>query len=244
MHMIAIRPETLDYIIAAPSDYSFIPELCPSGNVIHLTNSDDYFVVECQPQDCVPQAAAAGHVEPRAVAKALAPWATTSHRDNARHALIFHAGELSPRVNDAIAASGLFVSEVMANCTASSMPYRHHPSWRRALDYHLATARAEQDLTCLAAITGDPSLANGLGMLSRLRSSLWGRAPRFRPWHPRWPDVRVLRRSLIAANGNVGIVSHASAQSGSGSIVYQIGRLGGPPPISDPKTFLIKQALA
>ena len=50
MHMIAIRPEISDFIIAAPSDYSFIPELCPSGNITHITDSDDYFVVECQPQ--------------------------------------------------------------------------------------------------------------------------------------------------------------------------------------------------
>ena len=50
MHMIAIRPETSDFIIAAPSDYSLVPELCPSGKVVRMTDSDDYFVVECQPR--------------------------------------------------------------------------------------------------------------------------------------------------------------------------------------------------
>ncbi|MGB7007613.1 MAG: hypothetical protein WBE05_24785, partial [Pseudolabrys sp.] len=30
MHMVAIRPEVTDFIIGSSSDYSFIPELCPS----------------------------------------------------------------------------------------------------------------------------------------------------------------------------------------------------------------------
>jgi hypothetical protein len=51
MHMIAVRPETLDFVISAPSDYSLVPELCPSGNVMRLDSSDEYFVVECQPDD-------------------------------------------------------------------------------------------------------------------------------------------------------------------------------------------------
>ena len=157
------------------------------------------------------QTTVAARVEPRSLARALAAWATTSHRDNARHALVFHAGEPSPRVADAIAASEAFVSEVRANSPASSMPFRHHPLWARALDYHLTTARVEQDLTRLAAITGDPSLESGPGVASRLRSILLGRAPHFRPWHPRWPDVRTLRQSLAATSGNVAIVSDASA---------------------------------
>ena len=212
MHMIAIRPEISDFIIAAPSDYSFIPELCPSANITHMTDSDDYFVVECQPQDCTLQTTAAGRIEPRSVAKALASWATTSHRDNARHALVFHADGPSPQVADAIAASEIFVSEVRADSAALPMPFRHHPLWARALDYHLTTARMEQDLTRLAAITGDRSLERGLGAAALLRSILLGRAPYFRPWHPRWPDVRALVQSLAATSGNVAIVSDAPAR--------------------------------
>ena len=33
MHMIAIRPEIADFVVGASCDYSFIPEMCPSGNV-------------------------------------------------------------------------------------------------------------------------------------------------------------------------------------------------------------------
>jgi len=39
MHMICVRPETADFVIGASCDYSFVPEMCPSGNVVTLTDS-------------------------------------------------------------------------------------------------------------------------------------------------------------------------------------------------------------
>jgi hypothetical protein len=213
MHMIAIRPETSDFVITAPSDYSLIPELCPSGNIVRITDSDEYFVVECQPQSDGPQDTASSRVTPHSFAKGLATWATAMHRDNARHPVIFHGDRPSPRLVQTMAASEAFVSEVEAGISyAAPLPFRNHPLWRRALDYHVATAQAEQDPTRLATITGDTSLARGLDRISRPRSILLGRAPRFRPWHPRWPDVQMLKLSLAAMSGDVAIVSDAAAQ--------------------------------
>lgn len=212
MHMIAIRPERSDFIISAPSDYSLIPELCPSGQIIRMTDSDQYFVVECQPQGDVRQSLALGRITPRSFAGALADWATATHWDNARHALIFHAGASPRGLARAIAASDAFVSDLDANSEAPPEPFRHHPSWNRALDYHMTTARQEQDLARLAWITGDASLTPRRDVASRLRALLLGRAPNFRPWHPRWPDVRMLELSLAAARGNVAFVSDTSAR--------------------------------
>src|SRR5208282_897732 len=46
MHMLCVRPEIDDFVIGASCDYSFVPEMCPSGNVEALTDSDDYLVIE------------------------------------------------------------------------------------------------------------------------------------------------------------------------------------------------------
>ncbi len=213
MHMIAIRPEIPDFRIAAPSDYSLIPELCPSGEIIRMTDSDDYFVVECQPQGDTAQAPAGDHIEPGSFARALAFWATAMHRENAHHALIFHSGALPPPVAETLVASDAFVKEVEANSVRPALPFRDHPVWRRALDHHLATAERSQDLTRLAMITADASLESRRGLASRLRAVLLGRAPYFRPWHPRWPDVRMLKQSLAAARGDVAFVSEAPARA-------------------------------
>jgi hypothetical protein len=211
MHMIAIRPETSRFIIAGPSDYSLIPELCPSGEVVRMTDSDAYFVVECQPERDVPHQPSVGRIEPRSFARTLGVWATAMHRDNASHAVIFHSGPLPPCLADMVAASAAFVQEVEENSDAPAKPFRNHPLWRRALDYHLTTAQRQQNLARLAEITGDASLAKRRDPASRLRQMLLGRAPHFRPWHPRWPDVQMLKLSLAAAKGKVAFISDASA---------------------------------
>ena len=48
MHMVCIRPELTDFVVGSSCDYSFIPEMCPSGKVYAMTDSDDYLVVEMQ----------------------------------------------------------------------------------------------------------------------------------------------------------------------------------------------------
>jgi hypothetical protein len=151
-------------------------------------------------------------MDPGSVAKALEPWATAQHRANAYQTLIFHADATSPRAAETVAVADRFVSEVRASLHGSPMPFRHHPLWRRSIDYHVATARIEQDLARLAGITGDRSLETGAGTVSHWRSLLLGRAPHFRPWHPRWADVRMLSRGLAAASGNVAVVSDSSAR--------------------------------
>jgi hypothetical protein len=216
MHMIAIRPETLDFMIAAPSDYSLIPELCPSGNIVRMTDSDDYFAVECQPRGSHHPAPSSRQFEPRSVANGLAPWATALHRENAQHALVFHGCPPSPRLAETIASSGSFVSQVRALSTEAPMPFRHHPLWLRALDHHAATALVEQDPIRLAAITADPSTAASVrpNGASQSRGILLGRAPYFRPWHPRWRDARALKQNFaaVSAKGQVAVVADLPAR--------------------------------
>jgi len=49
LHMICIRPEVTDFVVGSSCDYSFVPEMCPSANVVTIADSDDYLVVEVQP---------------------------------------------------------------------------------------------------------------------------------------------------------------------------------------------------
>jgi len=36
LHMICIRPEVTDFVIGSSCDYSFVPEMCPSANIVTL----------------------------------------------------------------------------------------------------------------------------------------------------------------------------------------------------------------
>src|SRR6202035_1361833 len=93
MHMIAIRPEVTDFVVGASCDYSFIPEMCPSGNVVALTDSDDYLVVEMQPRRHASKSLLPGPIEAKPLAESLSEWTTAQHRGNIAHTLVYHAAE-------------------------------------------------------------------------------------------------------------------------------------------------------
>jgi hypothetical protein len=198
LHMIAVRPETLDVCIAAPCDYSFVPEFCRSGRVETITDSDAYMVAEVQPAAAGPRAWRLGPLVPAALAPSLAPWVTLQHRQNAIHPLCFHAGGMDTMTGpyaEAIAASGQFVEEIQRLLGPLRHPHRHHPGWRGQLEHHQATAVQPPDRAALAVILGGGAIPAGLG---RMRQLLLGRLPRPRPWHPHWADWRILRGCLAA----------------------------------------------
>ena len=113
MHMIAIRPELRDFIIGSSCDYSFIPEMCPSNNVEIVADSDDYLVIELQPQksrsrNCSNQALRS----PASLPAALSEWTTARHRENSATTVVFHADEIPASIGDAVAEADRFMADV------------------------------------------------------------------------------------------------------------------------------------
>ncbi len=94
MHMICIRPETADFKIGSSCDYSFVPEMCPSGNVHVLTDSDEYLVVEMQPHHHEQGLLRLGAVYQNQLIGSLAEWTTAVHRKNAHSAVVYHASDV------------------------------------------------------------------------------------------------------------------------------------------------------
>jgi hypothetical protein len=198
LHMIAIRPETLDVCIAAPCDYSFVPEFCPSGRVETIEDSDAYMVAELQPAGAGPTAWRPGPLAPAALADSLAPWVTPQHRRNAFHALCYHSVSLEMIAADyaaAVAASSDFVAETQHLLGPVAHPQRHHPSWRGMLTHHQATAIQPADSAVLGVILGAGAVPAAVG---ERRQLFLGQMPQPRPWHPHWADWRALRQRLAA----------------------------------------------
>src|SRR5262249_42323055 len=82
MHMICVRPELTNFVIGASCDYSFVPEMCPSGAVEAMTDSDDYLVVEMQPFRHEANFIRLGPARPRRLAASLSEWTTAQQRGN------------------------------------------------------------------------------------------------------------------------------------------------------------------
>jgi 2-polyprenyl-3-methyl-5-hydroxy-6-metoxy-1,4-benzoquinol methylase len=195
LHMLCIRPEITDFVIGASCDYSFIPEMCPSGNVAVITDSDQYLVVEAQPRHHEANFVRLGPAMPKQLASSLSEWTTALHRDNIRHTLIFHAADLPVSLGSAIGEADSFIAGIGRLLKPKPTPHRGHPYWRGAIAaHHGEIGRRPNDddwqLMLGRRATRTTRLAGGL------RNFLLGRAPDVRRWHPRWRDLEVPRSEL------------------------------------------------
>jgi len=197
MHMICIRPERADFVIGSSCDYSFIPEMCPSGAVDTLTDSDEYLVVEMQPRDHERSLLRMGAVEPAYLALTLSEWTTAQHRQNAHSTLVFHAEDLPAALPEVIAEADRFVELVSARLSPAPQPHRGHHYWVGAMAAHRwALKRLQPNPGAAIAATDVASPWSLQRAIWELRVVLFGRPPFVRPWHPRWPDYRDLGEQL------------------------------------------------
>jgi hypothetical protein len=197
MHMICIRPEVADFVIGSSCDYSFIPEMCPSGSIEALTDSDEYLVVEMQPRDHEKAFLRIGPFDPDALAESLSEWTTARHRENAAWTLVFHAKDLPGRLPAMRAEADRFVALIGAKLSSTPQPHRDHPYWLGAIAAHRwSLKRMRPDGAGLAS---QPPASPGWSVervIQELRILVFGRPPYVHPWHPRWPDYRVLQDRL------------------------------------------------
>lgn len=201
MHMICIRPEVTDFLIGSSCDYSFIPEMCPSGNVSVLTDSDDYLVVEMQPRRHEGLFLTMGPLVPKEVGAELSEWTTQRHRENVRYTLIFHANEIPDTLAKINAEADAFVTQVGSELSPKPKPYRNHPYWIGAMAAHRwAIKKRNQNLDDsveeLVHVEGSGWRDRFSVFVHTCRFWVFGRAPHVLPWHPRWPDYRILQRAI------------------------------------------------
>ena len=198
MHMLCVRPEISDFVIGSSCDYSFIPEMCPSGNVDVIRDSDEYLVVELQPRRHEAAFLRPGPLQPRQLAASLNEWTTPVHRENARQTLLFHAGESAGCSKKCIAEADAFVAAVENLLDDKPRPYRGHPywygAWRRiTMKRGIGSTKTSGAMPC-----GLPAADHWITkwLLQRAKYALIGTPPHVLPWHPDWPDFKVVLEEL------------------------------------------------
>lgn len=180
-YLIGVAPERDTFEISAPLDYCFVPELCPSGNVVMIDDSDHGFFVECAARDHEAVFLAPGPLDRAHLVASLARWTTAEQRGFCRTRVIFHAGPPPPPDHPALRRSDDYVEAVRAALPEPPQPHRDHPYWGPQLSaWTLERARD-------APPTYDAS-AGTRGGLRRLAWIVAGRPPTVRRWHPFWRD--------------------------------------------------------
>ena len=211
MHMIAIRPELRDFVIGSSCDYSFIPEMCPSNNVEIVADSDDYLVVELQPRSHEANSLESGPQRIGKLARTLSEWTTARHRENSATTVIFHAGEVSASIDDAVAEADRFVADANSRLSKKPKAYRRHPYWTGAIAaFNEASGAAlTSDEWRRALGIPDPELDDAWlvrWMTEKVRFAFFGKPPHVRPWHPRFPDYALVTRNL----GELGLTERSN----------------------------------
>jgi hypothetical protein len=198
MHMLCIRPEVTDFIIGSSCDYSFIPELCPSGTVDLIGDSDEYAVIELQSRRHEEAFLRPGPLRPTRLARSLSEWTTARHRQNASQSVIFHAGEVPPKIGAVVAQADAFVADVARAMTKKAATHRGHPYWRGAIAAFKDASGGKLSRDEWRLLLGLPLAPSRLGdfILDRARFLMFGQPPKLRPWHPRWPDYRLVLRRI------------------------------------------------
>lgn len=135
LHMLCIKPEVTNYQVGASCDYSFIPEMCPSGNVAIIDDSDDYFVFEAQPRSHELDYIEWGPYKSKKLVQALREWTTVRHRENANTTIFYHTHDLTAADKQAANAKlDVFFKEITPFLQSyAPQPYFNHPYWQGAV---------------------------------------------------------------------------------------------------------------
>jgi hypothetical protein len=211
MHPIAIRPEVVDFVVGSSWDYSFIPELCPSGPVVTLTDSDDYLVVEMQPRGYESNNLLPGPITAAELATGLSEWATERHRKNVEQILIFHVADKPANLQKAISQSDQLINEARSLLATPPIPHRDHPYWVGSRTINRWRSNRPLDRLDWQHLLADPEITPPSSpTLQRLREKLFGYRPAFTRFHPSWPDYALPILALqdaLSRNGRVLLVA-------------------------------------
>jgi hypothetical protein len=203
MHMICIRPEISDFVIGASCDYSFVPEMCPSGNVVTIGDSDEYLAVEVQPRDHEARFITWGPARPRDLAISLSEWTTARHRLNVHDTIVYHADELPASLSGVMDEATRFISKISKELPPTPQPHRDHPYWRGAIAALEAAKHGSLATETQWAISGR-SRRSIASRLSEAVPIVWGRPPEVKRGHPRWGDFSRHRAAIEAAIAEAG----------------------------------------
>lgn len=182
LHMFCIKPETTDYQISASCDYSFIPEMCPSGNIATITDSDDYLVVEIQSLQHELQYIRWGAYDLPKLAKSFLQWTTAHHRHNARETIYYHSEDITTADKQALEQKlNEFVEPLNALInTKPPQPHRHHPYWV-IQDRLMSTEDAPADNQA-TTLTFDLSPLQHQSKFRKLLQRIYGMPPNVFSW--------------------------------------------------------------
>jgi len=209
--MLCLKPERVITSINCFCDYSFVPEMCPSGDEVAMDDSDEFFMLELQRRDQELHLLQIGRQTNRDIVRSLGSWTTAEHRRAARYNIVFHTGDRPLELEAAKAEARAFV-ERLEKHLGPPVPHERHRFWIRGVQAWRQYRKA-QGLPAWAPELGSPGTLKEIveqfvrdpfraimkafwATAYAARHSMLGRWPRVTPLHPSWTDSKHLRDTV------------------------------------------------
>lgn len=210
--MLCIKPEHVINTINSYCDYGFIPEMCPSGDIAVMDDSDRFLMLELQHHDQELSLLRTGRQSIRAAARSLGRWTTAEHRRTANYDIVFHSEEIPPALKQARIEAEAFVRRIQ-QLLPPPLPHAFHYHWihgvqawkfhRNAQGLSASPPELEELPRKLSSIIGSyadniQNIKHGIdivlnNVLSACQRKLIGSVPYITSLHPEWLDYRLLR---------------------------------------------------
>jgi hypothetical protein len=203
MFMLCLKPERIVTEVHAFCDYSFVPEMCPSGGAIAMEDSDDFFALEMQLRESESDFLRIGRPTVGKIAESLSRWTTQVHReDSLNHTLIFHSRDLPAGTEAMCREADRFIREIHQHLAPAPKPYRHHPYWDGAYSAWQARkallSRPQQAPAEPGSVPPSPRITPFKRIGRALYRMLLGCPPFVRIWHPDWLDYRFVAMMMAS----------------------------------------------
>jgi hypothetical protein len=122
---LCLKPERIMRNVSGYADYSFIPELCPSGDEVVMGDSDKFFMLELQKREQETNLLRFGEMSPRRIARTLSEWTTAEHRRASRYDIVFHSRDLPASLGAAKVRAEAFVEDIQRRLTQPKSHLEH-----------------------------------------------------------------------------------------------------------------------
>ncbi|WP_315806250.1 MULTISPECIES: hypothetical protein [unclassified Bradyrhizobium] len=201
--MLAIKPEVPMSPVNSYCDYGFVPELVPSGKIGFMDDSDDFFMLELQPQAQEQSLLRCGVKSLGSIAAELSRWTTKEHRRYAQVDLVFRSGPGGEGLPKVKAIARKFMADLQSRMTPNAVPHEGHEYWSSGLKAWASLKFQQHEKWTWPPEALDPEsqdsrvrkrrdLAGHYQSLLRRVHGYAGRLPDVRIWNHLWLDSRLV----------------------------------------------------
>lgn len=197
LHPLCLVPEQVIDCVEGFCDYSLFPSTVPSLRYTVLDDSDDFFILECEPTSHESKGITLGRLNERSTARHLSHWTTAQHRSFAQHAIFYCGSEADRSLKSSIERNSMeWLTRINTLLRRRCAPLRGHPYWKMATAG--LTKQTFANRIAAQAVAASQDLTEKRSFWRRLRYNR-NAAPFLNVWQFHWPDyveIRKLYREL------------------------------------------------